>query len=462
MKKTLGEMLPPSTKSSFSIPTYVINLKKRTDRKVHVLDQFAGKSEFQLNIVEAFEHSFGALGLWATIRHILIDRISPDFEYVIVCEDDIEFTEHYSKEALLNSIIEAQKLDADILLGGISWADETIQISEHLFWTNNFSGLQFTIIFKRFIDLLKYRPLMKYSAADYFMASLSKNVILRHPFLAIQKDFGYSDATCKNNEKGIVESYFVFSDQNLLNSIKVKNLYKTLPKDAAEDLEYIDYNTLSIPTYVINLPERTERRAHIEAQFNGRPEFDVKIIEACKHEIGALGLWMSIRKIIEMAIDNHDDVIIIAEDDHQFTSGYDKEFLIRNIIEANDEGADLLSGGSGKFRNAIPITKNRYWVSHLLSTQFMVIYNRFFRQILDEPYDEKIVADLTYSRMTMNKMLLYPFVSKQVDFGYSDITAKHNENKGLITNMFVESETKLKCIQDAYLKYNRETSISQQ
>lgn len=458
--KEIPDSVPlAASNSSFSIPTYVVNLKKRSDRKEHVIAQFEGRHEFKLNIVEAFEHSFGALGLWATIRYIMIDRVPPKADYIIICEDDVEFTEDYSSETLFEAIAEAQKFNADVLLGGVSWVENSVQISNQLFWTNYFSGLQFTVVFNKFFDTLRQARLNNYKAADYHMANLSDDIILRYPFLAIQKDFGYSDATPKNNEKGVVDTYFTATTENLLNQIKVQKLYKSLPRCEIDDL---DYDHLAIPTYIINLPERTERLAHIKAEFAGKNEFEVQIVDACKHEIGAFGLWMSIRKVIEIAIANDDDVIIIAEDDHQFTDDYNKEFLIRNVVEANEEGACLLSGGSGKFNTAVPVTANRYWVNHLLSTQFMVVYRRFFQDILDEPFDKEIVADLTYSRITPYKMLLYPFISKQKDFGYSDITSVHNQDKGLITRMFSESEKKLKSIQTAYLKYNFETTISNQ
>lgn len=448
--------------AQFSIPTYVVNLKKRVDRREHVIQEFKGRDEFQLQIVEAFEHSFGALGLWCTIRHIVMDLAPSDADYVIICEDDIAFTDHYSRESLIESINEAQELNADILLGGVSWADDAVQISETLFWTNNFSGLQFTVIFKNFIPTLKQTKLKNYNAADYYIALTSNNVLLRHPFLAIQKDFGYSDATEKNNKEGRVDSLFKYANSGLLYLSRIKNLYRSLPKDETEDLDSLAYNTITIPTYVINLPERAERLAHIKAEFADKPEFDVQVIEACKHEVGALGLWMSIRKVIEMAIANDDDVIVICEDDHQFTKDYTKEFLIRNIIEAGEDGAFLLSGGTGKFNHALPITRNRYWVGHLLSTQFMVIYKDFFQYILDESFDEKIVADLAYSRMTPHKMLLYPFISTQRDFGYSDITNIHNEQKSLVTDMFLQSDYKLKRIQQAYIKYHPDIIVAHQ
>ncbi|MGF7078475.1 hypothetical protein [Mucilaginibacter sp. UYCu711] len=454
MKQLVSDILTPIDNSTFSIPTYIINLKKRADRKANVLEQFNGRDEFALTIVEAFEHSFGALGLWMTIRYILQDLAPTDAGYIIICEDDIEFTEDYSKEHLLVSIDEAKEKEADVLLGGVSWFDDTVQISDSLFWTNNFSGLHFTVIFKKFFPTISETKLRNYDAADFYVAKLSNNVIFRYPFLAIQKDFGYSDATTRNNQEGRVQTLFKSTDYWVTTLKKVKNLYQTLPKEEIDTLDAEFYKTVIIPTYIINLPERTERLTHIKNEFAGKPEFAVQIIEACKHEVGALGLWLSIRKIINMARVNDDDVIIICEDDHQFTEYYSKEFLIKNIVDANDEGACLLSGGSGKFTNVIPITKNRFWVKYLLSAQFMVIYKEFFQEILDYPFDENIIADVAYSAMTMNKMLLYPFISTQKDFGYSDVTAIHNERKGLVNNMFIQSDIKLKRIQQAYIKYH--------
>ncbi len=461
MNQLASGILTPIDIGTFSIPTYIINLKKRADRKAHVLEQFAGRDEFALTVVEAFEHSFGALGLWMTIRYILQDLAPTEAEYIIICEDDIEFTEHYSKDNLFKAINDAKECEVDVLLGGVSWFDETVQVKENIFWTNNFTGLHFAILFKKFHKIILETKLKNYSAADFQIGMLTNSTLFIHPFMAVQKEFGYSDATGRNNVDGRVQSLFSYADRWAANLKKVSALYSNLPQDEEAPLADIGYDNVTIPTYVINLPERTDRLEHIKKEFKEKPEFDVQIIEACKHEVGALGLWLTIRKIIELAIVNDDEVIVICEDDHKFTEAYTKEYLIKNILEAHEHGVCILSGGTGKFNNAIPITQNRFWVRHCLSSQFVVIYNHFFRQILEEPYNEKIVADLAYSHMTSNKMVLYPFISTQKDFGYSDITDAHKTDKNLVTNMFIQSDKKFKRIQDAYIKYHPKKSTIQ-
>ncbi len=41
-------------------------------------------------------------------------------------------------------------------------------------------------------------------------------------------------------------------------------------------------------------------------------------------------------------------------------------------------------------------------------------------------------------------MVIYPFISEQKDFGYSDVTKSNDENKGLIRKIFDEANAKFK------------------
>ncbi len=50
---------------------------------------------------------------------------------------------------------------------------------------------------------------------------------------------------------------------------------------------------MNIQTPLIQLKERTERRQHIEEQFQGKVEFALHWIEAIEHSIGAVGLWQA-------------------------------------------------------------------------------------------------------------------------------------------------------------------------
>lgn len=436
------------------IPTFIINLKSRVRRKNNVLKEFYDRPEFDVKIVEANEvKGNGALGLWRTILSIVAEGMSNNYDYILICEDDHQFTEHYSAKYLQESIQSAIIKNADVLFGGVSWFNTSIDTSENLHWVETFSGTQFTIIFKKFFKKLVTSVTYDYDPADYKIDSLTMDKLVMFPFISIQKDYGYSDATVINNQVGRVAKLFK-NTQKSFTLLKTVGTHYQIQRELINDLKLAhSYDNLTIPTYIINLPERKERLEHITTQFSDKPEFSVKIIEAFKHKVGAFGLWLSIRNIIQMAIKSKEDIVIICEDDHIFTSDYSKDYLFKNIIEGNYQGINYLSGGTGHFTHAVPVTQNRYWVSNCLSAQFTVIYKRFFKKILNEPFDEDIIADMAYSSMTSNKMVLYPFISVQKDFGYSDVTDAHNQDKNLVEHMFKNSARKFTSIQNAYLKY---------
>lgn len=215
----------------------------------------------------------------------------------------------------------------------------------------------------------------------------------------------------------------------------------------------MNFDNITIPTYVINLEERSDRRMHTIKQFEGKAEFELQIVDACKDKTGAVGLWNSIVKIINIVKDSDDDLIIICEDDHVFTEFYNRDKFIQNIIEAANNGVELLSGGIGGFQNAIPITDNLFWIDTFWSTQFIVLYRPIFQKILNKIFQKTDTADGVFSELTSHKMVIYPFISIQADFGYSDVTCSNNEINGLVTNLFKESERKMKLYKDTYLKY---------
>lgn len=429
---------------------FAINLPKRKDRRNHIQNQFHKRSEFQLMMVAPIKDNRGGKSLWKTIKQIIRDNFQDD--YIVICEDDHLFTEEYTLANLKESIQYSLKMEADILCGGVSWVQTIFSLSNSLYWVDKFTGTQFIIIFKQLYPKILNSKFKEHDTADLKLCSLAKNKFVIFPFISIQKDFGYSDATIFNNEKGRVSKLFKESVEtfDILNS--VTKYYQEAPRFNGS---VKDIANLTVPTYIINLPERVERLKHIKQQFLDKPEFDVTIVEACKNKVGALGLWKSIRKAIQMAIANDDDVIVIVEDDHHFTRHYSREYFLRNLLEAHYQNVDYLSGGTSSFNHAIQVADNRFWVHPCLSTQFIVVYKRFFAKILSEPFDRNIVADLKFSEMTSNKMTFFPFISVQKDFGYSDVTPIHNEWAGLVDNMFSKSKKRLAKIKSITDKFRR-------
>lgn len=205
-----------------------------------------------------------------------------------------------------------------------------------------------------------------------------------------------------------------------------------------------DLDNVQIPVYVINLKERTERYEHIKQQFLGKDEFVVEIIQSEKNVRGNVGLWENIVHIVRTAQNKEEDIIILCEDDHIFTQDYNKKNFIQSILNSYEQNVQVISGGtSGGFSFVIPVDKNRYWVNHFWGLQFTVIFSSFFNDILNYIFLIDDTADDVISSLTVNKMVIYPFISIQKDFGYSDVTLKNHINENWVDKLFQKSQETL-------------------
>ena len=420
------------------IPVFAVNLACRTERRRSIEEQFAGRPEFRLTVVPGIELPNGPWALWQTFYGIVQRAARADLPFFIFCEDDHVFTPDYSPQFLFDRIAEADALRADILSGGMAVTRCPVQVSDHLFWVAGFNGMQFTVVFRRCYARILASKTDEGYVTDIHLGSLSHSLFVTHPHISEQREFGYSDATTINNEDGRVEGFFRRA-RNLLQKLsQIRTFYAATSAATIEAIRQTDVSGMFLPAYVVNLPERTDRRAHILRQFEGRNEFDLHIVEACRHEYGAVGLWQSICKIVGQAERDGEDAVLIVEDDHVFTPAYDRDRFLRQVLLAGSMGAELLSGGIGGFRNLVPLPGGLFWDDWFWCTQFIVVYRKAFRTILDARFSVRDVADEKLSSLLTAKMVTVPFVSRQADFGYSDVT-EGNNTQARILRHFEES-----------------------
>jgi len=206
-----------------TLKTFVINLEKRTDRKFNALQQFENKPEFDVTIIKAIEHTNGTFGLWQTIVRIIKEHSEEPF--LLICEDDHEFTENYSYTRLSTAILTSLEKKADILLGGVSWFKDGLQLNPNLFWIDQFTGLQFMIVFKQFYHTILTSAFLETNVADFKISGLTENKFMIYPFVSHQKEFGYSDVTTTNNKLGYVTEIFARASGTLDNLNKAKKYY---------------------------------------------------------------------------------------------------------------------------------------------------------------------------------------------------------------------------------------------
>jgi len=445
------------------IPVCVFTTSTLGKKKVRA--EFKGKSEFKFISDFPYAGDNKPKRFWDNLKLAVTKAIAENHDYLIICLDSHEFSESYNFIDFQKNIAVAKSKNVDILLGGVYRMKNPIKISDTLFWIDDFRGIQFTIIFKRFFKSVLDVSLNDKDDRDvHKFSSLTKNKMILYPFISKPS---YIDSP-NNRQQSSVQSaaitrdnigpLFALAGSTLDKLTNISNYYNLIGTKSLVDETTNTFDNVSIPTYIINLPERKDRLKHINNQFKNRSEFDIKFIEACRHEIGAVGLWNSFRKIINIAQENNDDVIIICEDDHQFSKHYCKNNFIKNVIEAHKQNADILTGGFGDSFVAqlltVRIEKNRYWINFFLGCQFIVVYKKIFKAILDSPFNDEVMADNLLSNLTINKMSFYPFISFQKSFGYSDVTKVLNDNPNLLATYFERAECRLKQTEAILKKYN--------
>ncbi|WP_293928014.1 hypothetical protein [Sphingobacterium sp. UBA6320] len=213
--------------------------------------------------------------------------------------------------------------------------------------------------------------------------------------------------------------------QTLLNFIRHNYPNKmSFIKDNPAPLDKVE-----IPTYIINLKSRLERRKYILEQFNGKKIFNVRVFEAIEHENGRIGLWKTITKIIHEASKLNYDFVLLCEDDHEFTEQFSEEKLLTCIEEATLLNADILLGGICSYKNCKRISPNLISVNEFACTQFTIVFKKMYKKILDAQFTDLDCADFKLSELTHKKYIIFPFISIQRDFGYSDVSTGYYENK---------------------------------
>ena len=251
-------------------------------------------------------------------------------------------------------------------------------------------------------------------------------------------------------ESNMLPDVWAAKIQEIISSKKIEELSRNAQKEYEERLNWKVWGEkmemlinevclcvdMYMPIYAINLPERKDRREHIVSEFNKRSEFELHFVNASRNSNSRLGLWQSIVRIVRMASEKGEQFVTLCEDDHYFTKNYSPKLLMTEMQLAFQMGADILSGGIGGFGGAIKRGFHLYEVDWFWCTQFIVIYSSLYERILSYDFKEEDTADGILSAIARTKMVIYPFISEQKDFGYSDVTISNQENVGRIREHF--------------------------
>lgn len=215
---------------------------------------------------------------------------------------------------------------------------------------------------------------------------------------------------------------------------------------------------MKIPVYIVHLPSRKDRKKHILKQFKNKKEYFLNIVTPVRDALPNRSLCYTFQKIAAREKENDSDFFIFCEDDHAFTEDYSYELIRKKIKEAISLQADILSGGVSWFQTAMYISESLFWINLFSGTQFTVVFKKFYNKIIQANFTEKDTIDHKISLLSENIFIIFPFMSTQKEFGYSDVTPINN-SKHRVDKLFAQSKNLLK-LHTQIINYYKVSKIS--
>ena len=211
LEALLVETCPPT---DLFVPAYAINLKEREDRRRHIVAEFAGRPEYEFHLVDACRSVNGRVGLWNSMVRIVRQAREQGEEFVLICEDDHSFARHYSPKLWMHAILEAHRLGADVLAGGIGGFGTALPRGFRLYEVDWFWCTQFIVVYASLFDRILGYDFGEQDTADGVLSAIAPCKMVVYPFVSEQWDAGYSDVTPINQEQpGKIREFFAHANR---------------------------------------------------------------------------------------------------------------------------------------------------------------------------------------------------------------------------------------------------------
>lgn len=212
--------------------------------------------------------------------------------------------------------------------------------------------------------------------------------------------------------------------------------------------------------YVINLRRRVDRREFMQCQLD-RCGIPFEFFEASEHTDGSIGLLMTMKRLFRHALSQHQNNVMILEDDAQFLFSDPVSFL-KEVLPQLPKDYGLFYLGLNLLDRPIRMSENILKVSDCFSTHAIVYSKTAMEECLQgleripegqrRPYDIFIREDIL-GRM-FNNYCTFPMLATQNE-SHSDIENNNPKWGALMAMSFALHTKNMRSMATEYVEFCR-------
>jgi glycosyl transferase family 25 len=173
--------------------TFIINLEKRTDRKIHMLNEISKLNCDTYEFIPAISNTDPKVGCNLSHQYCIQLAKERNLEYVLILEDDVMF-ENNINDILKKALNAVGEYEWNLLYLGGNLKGEAYHKHDHLLQVTSVNTTHAYIIHKRFYDTVLELPTSTIIDYHYRRLASKYNMYMCSPMVAYQMP-SYSDLT---------------------------------------------------------------------------------------------------------------------------------------------------------------------------------------------------------------------------------------------------------------------------
>jgi hypothetical protein len=191
MKKTsLIKLKTHSNRQGSYYPLFYYSILNRDlsfEEADHVNEQFSGRKEYRRIGQANIENENTANQV---IMAVIEEAEAKEYDFIILCKNYHDFPPSYDHSFFERCLLQADRIGANVLLGGATGFVDSVKIIDNLFWIDFFTDSTFVILYKRFYktlaNLVKNNSL---HSIERIISDNVNNIMLTYPFISFPREF---------------------------------------------------------------------------------------------------------------------------------------------------------------------------------------------------------------------------------------------------------------------------------